>query len=291
VELYRALAYLIGPAAPSRPELAAALGVIPLTAEQRTALFDLDLPPYASRYLSPSGEIGGELRQRAAGFFQVLDLPIPPEPDHLASLLDLLAWLADGEAVGRQRQTFRHLRETLVWEHLLPWVPLYLSTLVRVVPGGFRPWCAELSDAMLGEAKMSVFCRAEVLPVYPPVDWEASLQAVASQLLSPARSGLWLTRQLLIDLSRSEGLPAFGGRVSLLAGLLRAAPLPTLQALSELAGEWSAELRHLSWLGPIAEHWQGLADRGRAQLLRAVRGGPAGPPKERREWLRRRTAE
>jgi TorA maturation chaperone TorD len=56
-------------------------------AHEHTEVFGLQLYPYASVYVGPEGMLGGEARDRIAGFWRVLRLTPATEPDHLATLL------------------------------------------------------------------------------------------------------------------------------------------------------------------------------------------------------------
>src|SRR5215213_11255939 len=104
MELFRALAVFAEP--PERPgaaRVAEALGLggVP-TADAYTDVFVFRLYPYASVYLGSEGMLGGEARDRVAGFLAALGQAVPQEPDHLALLLGAYARLseAEGEAAG-----------------------------------------------------------------------------------------------------------------------------------------------------------------------------------------------
>ena len=58
-------------------------------------LFGFQLYPYASVYLGSEGMLGGEARDRIAGFWRAIGEPPPSEPDHLAVLLALYARLCE----------------------------------------------------------------------------------------------------------------------------------------------------------------------------------------------------
>ena len=79
--------------------------------------------PYASVYLGAEGMLGGEARDRVAGFWRALGLVPPAEPDHLAALLGLYAALADAEEprrTSRPAAAPAQARRALLHEHLLP---------------------------------------------------------------------------------------------------------------------------------------------------------------------------
>ena len=104
MEIFRALGALLEPPSPGHERLAAALELGPLPpAADHTDLFDFQLYPYASVYLGAEGMLGGEARDRIAGFWRALGLTPPPEPDHLAVMLGLYAGLCEGPEGDRRR--------------------------------------------------------------------------------------------------------------------------------------------------------------------------------------------
>ncbi len=99
MELFRALASLSEPPTASHGRITEVLGLPPLPHEAAsTDLFVMQLPPYASMYLGSEGMLGGDVRDRIAGFFAALHMSVPHEPDHLAVLLATYAAIADREA-------------------------------------------------------------------------------------------------------------------------------------------------------------------------------------------------
>jgi len=123
MELFRALGALAEPPAPEHRTLAAALGLgEPPAAADHDDLFTFQLYPYASVYLGAEGMLGGEARDRIAGFWRALGQSPPAEPDHLSVLLALYAQLSDLEAAAGEpaaSERWRHARKALLWEHLL----------------------------------------------------------------------------------------------------------------------------------------------------------------------------
>ena len=96
MELFRALAVLAEP--PERPEVARLAELLdlgePPSASEYTETFVFQLYPYASVYLGAEGMLGGEARDRVAGFLSALGLAPPHEPDHLSTLLATYAQLS-----------------------------------------------------------------------------------------------------------------------------------------------------------------------------------------------------
>src|SRR5215210_7222743 len=118
MELFRALAVLAEP--PDRPgaaRVAEALGLGGLpTADEYTDVFVFRLYPYASVYVGAEGMMGGEARDRVAGFLAALGQDVPAEPDHLALMLGAYAWLCESEGAGGGGR-MRTARRAFLWEH------------------------------------------------------------------------------------------------------------------------------------------------------------------------------
>src|SRR5262245_14576006 len=119
MELVRALGALAEAAGPEQARIGAALGLpeIPHPSAY-TDLFALQLYPYASVYVGPEGMLGGEARDRVAGFWRALRCVPPGEPDHLTALLALYAALAEQEESESDRAgtlLWGRSRKALLW--------------------------------------------------------------------------------------------------------------------------------------------------------------------------------
>src|SRR5215207_483882 len=134
MEIFRALAVFAEP--PERAGLgrvaeALGLGAVPGSSAY-TDTFVFQLYPYASVYLGAEGMMGGEARDRVAGFWRALGLAPPAEADHLSVMLALYARLCELEAAEQdapRRESWRAARKAFLWEHLLSWLPAYLDKL------------------------------------------------------------------------------------------------------------------------------------------------------------------
>src|SRR5436305_14843331 len=121
MEIFRALAVFAEP--PDRAGLgrvADALGLGPLPdVSAYTDLFVLQLYPYASVYLGDEGMLGGEARDRIAGFMTALGHAPTREPDHLSTMLGAYAALCASEERAsdvRVREHFRGARRAFLRE-------------------------------------------------------------------------------------------------------------------------------------------------------------------------------
>ena len=280
MELFRALAVLVEP--PGRPgaaRVAEALGLGALPeASAYTDLFVFQLYPYASVYVGSEGMLGGEARDRVAGFLAALGHAVPQEPDHLALLLGAYAELSEAEGAagdGRRRESLRRARRALLWEHLLSWLPAYLDKLEQIAPRFYRRWAATLRSALDAEAEDSG--RPAELPLHlrearPLADpRESSSDEFLTTLLAPARSGLIIVRDDLARAARELGAGVRAGeRRFALRSLMGQDAAGTLSWLAAEADAWHAlHQRRRAVHGAVAEWWAARA-AATAKLLREL---------------------
>ncbi len=251
----RALAVLLEPPAPEHVAIAAALELPPpAPADEHTAVLVFQAYPYASVYLGAEGMLGGEARDRVAGFWRALGAEPPTEADHLSVLLAALAALAPAPA---------HVRAALLWEHVASWMPPYLAALRRV-GGPFHVAWAELVASLLAElagelpppARLPLALRvAPALPDGP--DGPDGLDALLALLLAPVRTGFVLVRDDLERAAADLGLGLRAGeRRFALRALLSQEPAGVL---TWLAAEARAQAAERVELGPIPAWWAGRA--------------------------------
>jgi hypothetical protein len=277
MELFRALAVLAEP--PGRPgaaRVAEALGLGEVPSEAEYAdVFVFRLYPYASVYLGAEGMLGGEARDRVAGFLAALGQAVPPEPDHLALMLGAYASLAEAEvaAGAGRRESVRAARRAFLWEHLLSWLPVYLDKLEGVAPPFYRAWGRTLRAALDAEAEE--LGRQDALPLHLREaaaladPRESSADEFLKTLLAPARSGLILLRDDIARAARDLGAGVRAGeRLFALRSLLGQDAAGALSRLASEADAWVAlHRRRRDAHGPVADWW---ADRAAstAALLR-----------------------
>ncbi len=120
------------------------------------------------------------------------------EPDHLASGLALLAWLAGAEADALEDDApaLERVRSlTVRAEHALGWMPLHRAVVVRLGSPLYEEALA-LVEALLPSAP----CRA--IPAFDPPTRPARRLAI------PAATGMVWTYTALTRIARPLGLPA-----------------------------------------------------------------------------------
>lgn len=215
MELFRALAVLAEPPTVNGARVAEALelGELP-TAEEYTELFIFQLYPYASVYLGAEGMIGGEARDRVAGFWRALGQMPAAEPDHLSVMLALYARLVElesGESDARRRESWRSARKAFLWEHLLSWLPtVYLTKFFSLATPFYSRWGQLLMRALLEEAsavgqqeRLSLHLREAQRLIDPR---SSEVEDFLQSILTPVRSGMILTRADLTVAARKLGL-------------------------------------------------------------------------------------
>lgn len=269
MELFRALGSLAEPPAAAGRGIAEALELgSPPDPTSHSHLFDLELPPYASVYVGSEGMLGGEARDRIAGFWRALDLTPADEPDHITTMLAFYARLCDLEVeADRDEATlaWRRSRVAYLWEHLMSWLPMYLYRVRDVGAPFYTSWASLLAEALRREAaalpepdRLSLHLR-ELPPLADPR--KEGLDAFVRSMLASARSGLILTRS---DLGRAARSLDLGLRIverpRVLQTLFSQDSAATLEWLIAEADEWT--VRHGEWgdIAPtLARFWTGRA--------------------------------
>jgi hypothetical protein len=209
-------------------------------------MFGLQLWPYASIYVGAEGKLGGEARDRVAGFWRALHLTPPAEPDHQAALLGLYASLVESEAAEQdpaRRRLIHSSRHALLWEHLLSWLPAYLAKVDEIGSPFYVAWGGLLREALIEEARelgppdqLPLHLRSAPTLPDPQAD---GADAFLSALLAPVCSGILLVRNDLSRAASELGLGLRQGeRVYVLKSLLGQEPAATLRWLGDESRRW-----------------------------------------------------
>lgn len=282
MELFRALAVLAEPPTEEAARVAEALelGALP-TADEYTELFIFQLYPYASVYLGAEGMMGGEARDAVAGFWRALGEMPPAEADHLCVMLALYARLVeleDGESEAKHRAGWRRARKAYLWEHLLSWLPVYLSKLALLAPPFYRRWGEILMETLLAEAL--VLGEQESLPLHlregcglvDPRESEGDAGEFCQSVLTPARSGMILTRADLTKAGRKLGMGLRMGERKFILKTLLAQDAPAIfDWLIEEATIWTKRHQeHREVLGGISVAWEEKS-KAAASLLKELK--------------------
>ncbi len=262
MELLRALGTLIESPSAEHAGAAVALGLpaLPEPAEYGKVI-SRQRYPHASVYLGAEGMVGGEARDRIAGFRRALGTP-DREADHLASLLGLLAafdrWRRD-ESDPARRALLSEARITLVWEHLASWTGPYLVSFEGCGAAFYEAWASLLGE-VLGRLE-----REMAFPDYLPAALRAAPGLAdprrdggapfVNALLAPVRSGVILLHDDLVRLGHEAELACrVGERRYVLDSFLAQDTVTTLEWLAAHAHEWRARVA-ATHPAPIAKWW------------------------------------
>jgi TorA maturation chaperone TorD len=281
MELFRALAVIAEPPVKEAASVAEALelGALP-GADEYTELFIFQLYPYASVYLGAEGMMGGEARDAVAGFWRALGEMPPAEADHLSVMLALysrLVELEDEESELSRRAGWRRARKAFLWEHLLSWLPVYVSKLAELAPPFYGKWGEILMDALLAEAtalgpqeSLSLHLRGSPGLIDPRKCEDAG--EFCQSLVTSVRSGMILTRADLTRVGRTLGMGLrMGERKFILKALLAQDAHAIFDWLIDEAELWTKRHRqHFKALPDISEVWEEKS-KAAASLLKELK--------------------
>ena len=278
MEVYRALGLLIEAPAEGHRTVAAALGLpsVPDGAIHGTEVA-FQRYPYASVYLGEEGKLGGDARNRIAGFWTALGMELPGEPDHISSLLSLMTSLGEAESTGSdaaEAALLAQARATLAWEHLHAWCVPYLHSFRSSPSPYYRMW-AEMTrgaveqglDPSPPDHLPGALVAAAAYPLTDPREGEAG-GGFVPKLLAPIRSGVVILRSDLADLADSVGLAMRAGeRAYALSWFLGQDPGGTLAWLAGFAQRWAADLEGGTAAPDTVVRWWADRARSTAALL------------------------
>lgn len=275
-ELWRALACYAEPPGGRHGELARALELELPQAWQHTECFAFRFHPYASVYLSADGRLGGEERERIAGFWRALGRTPPGEPDFLPVMLAFHASLIDAEAAASsnaKRAAWRRARAAHFHQHLETWLPPLLWRMAQTEGSPYAAWASLLAELLHAERldvgpAPALPRQLELAPMFSGAG--VDLRQLLSALLAPARTGMIMLRDDLVSIARDLDLGTRAGeRRFLLEALLAQDAAATLQRSSELARDqadtWRRLGHQLGWQ-PMATWWAKRAENTAREL-------------------------
>ncbi len=247
-------------------------------------------PPFEGAYLTADATIGGPPTDALWALFSSAgyrpDLR-RADAEHLATTLKALAFLSGAEADGLRDAhagailRTRALARRLLDEHALRWVPVWAAGVQRVGLA-FPTALATAIEELLLSHRSAILEPAPGFELAPlaldPEDEETDLRAVATALVTPARSGLVLTRADLERLGRETSVPrGFGERAQVATNLLRSAARfevfdRVLESLIDELEAQRAELDDPRYAGvrTLVEPWRRRAAEMQV-VLRAMR--------------------
>ncbi len=209
------------------------------------ALFDFNVFPYQSIFLDASGLLGGVETDRVLRCYQNAGLDASlgwvataDSPDHIAYELAFLSALIEQESWSQQSaksfdsRRFRGLQAQFLRDHLLRWIsPFVIALQTQEHPfySALSKWtlrtvfahAADLEDSVVDHVALVDSPDSELALLDSE---ETGLLQIASYLLIPLRSGIYLSKQDISNIARRLELPrGFGDRQEMFLNLLRAA--------------------------------------------------------------------
>ncbi len=235
-------------------------------------LFGFRVPPYAGVFLDVESRIGGRpaddaLRSYAGGGWQGARQDLGP--DHLSTQLEFLGHCAE-HGLGAAARAFLD-------GQLLSWLAGFSVAVSREPFPSYRGLIPVLEEAVrevrasLGEPAAPL--DPESNPEDILADPKTGVREIASWLVTPARSGIWLGRGDVERMGREAGVPrGFGGRALMLGNLLRSAAEygrlgPVLAAIDRIAVQTASHWKGAP--GPWSGVWTARIDRTRT-LIAAI---------------------
>jgi hypothetical protein len=228
--------------------------------------------------------MGGEALDRIAGFWRALGQAPPAETDHLAIMLALYARLVEletGESEAARRAGWHGARKAFLWEHLLSWLPLYLSKLSEIAPPFYRQWGELLMKALLAEAaetgaqeSLPLHLREPHFLIDPRTD--KGIEGFQQSVLTPVRFGGILTRADLTRAARQLGAGLrMGERKFTLKALFAQDALGIFDWLIAETARWQhLHRRNGETIGALSRAWEERANAART-LLEELKGAAA----------------
>lgn len=204
-------------------------------AAERHRLVSREVLPYASVFLEADGVLGGDVSAAVERRFRSVGLQVPSsEPaDHLGRELELLAALERARPEGGPGEGEEDAVLGFLDGHLLWWLPPLVPALRRHADAFWRT-VADLTLELVLDHRRTL--AGDAPPTHPPPwnlqglprdpldDPTVDLREVATFLMLPARSGVYLGEADARALGRSRRLPGgFGGRVRILETVFHSA--------------------------------------------------------------------
>ncbi len=227
-------------------EIRGLFGLEGFSPADHTEVFTLELLPDACIYLSPGAQLGGEPAERIDGFLAAAGLEPMREATSLANQLVMLADLIDqllkAPAGSQEASALEKVLAALLFEHVLPWVPPYVTATTRLEPR-LSAWAGATVGTLAELAGWLGLASWEITPSV--LEGRGAAAEGASDLVAMAASpylcGTFLTKRVLFERAYEVGLaPRIGSRKFMIASLLEQSPTAAAAVLREEA-EFQAE--------------------------------------------------
>ncbi len=227
-------------------------------------IFGFNVFPYESVFLDPSGQLGGVVTNTTIRDYKQAGFEINTaagSADHIGQQLEYLAFLSKAEAKAREENNQKQLelsrerQSTFLDTHILCWLP----PLVLGIKNQNNPFFSSLADftvAAVVNHRMSQdgpAVSAFSLPQPPNLaDHDGTgLKEIVAYLLTPAFSGIYLSRDDIGRLAKDQSVPrGFGERRQMMMSLIRSVAAygdtgQVFSSLQQLAENWEEDYREM----------------------------------------------
>lgn len=227
-------------------------------------IFGFNVFPYESVFLDPSGQLGGVVTNTTIRDYKQAGFEINTaagSADHIGQQLEYLAFLSKAEAKAReennqkQYELARERQSAFLDAHILCWLPpLVLG--IKNQNNSFFSSLADFTVAVIVNHRMSQYgpaVSAFSLPQPPNlVDHDRTgLREIVAYLLTPAHSGIYLSRDDVGRLAKDQSVPrGFGDRRQMMMSLIRSVAAygdtgQVFSSLQQLAKNWEEGYREM----------------------------------------------
>ncbi len=270
------------------PELATAVPPFydeDFAASHHQAIFGFNLFPFQSIFLDVTGLVGGREAHQLQKFYQWVGYEVETavDPDHISQILFCLAYLCQGEAQGKNIKTHQ---AKLLSQNLLRWLLPFTIALRSHHRAFYRAladilWFVVTDHAQTLENEL----ESSISPMLPPVpdilaDKKTGWKQITSYLLTPAYTGIYLSRDDIGTVSKQFKLPrGFGERQQMLVNLIQSSIVydsfdDVIKMLQQIVVDWQKAGQFLCHGGSgkyvMADQWhQRMAET--IELLENIR--------------------
>ena len=253
-------------------------------------LFGFNVFPYESIFLDVTGLMGGDVTDDVVASYQAAGYSGwegSEGADHIGREFSCMAFLCGAEHDAWEDQLpvaarrMAGLQAKFLDRHLLRWLPPFVLA-IREHGQPFYKAAADLTLDVVTDHRVRAAGQIVTtyrLPSKPDLlgDENTGLKEIAATLLTPAYSGLYLSRDDIGRLAQRHKLPrGFGGRQNMLLNLLRSAAnyggsVAMLTELQSLAARWAIEYGAMAAGSP----W-GIRAESTSKILEDMKAHAAG---------------
>jgi hypothetical protein len=167
--------------------------------------------------------------------------------------------IADEANDDRRRDLLARLEQKVFWEHIMSFVPAYLTAMLACGVEFYAGWASRLAHIVHQRAKEigGPDALPQHLALASPLADAGTPGALENfgALLSPVRSGMILVRDELLDYARAKGLKRHArDRATLLGELIERYRGEFLGRLAGRAAEW-ADIHRGHPFGILNDEW------------------------------------